>query len=58
MLDIKEIPHSFFRLDQTRLELQLEVMYSGHLIQLPDHFRDDQKLKLVIKCTVQMPLEH
>lgn len=34
------------------------MTYSGHLIQLPDHYREDQKLKSVINGTYQMPLEH
>ena len=29
-----------------------------HLVQLPDHFRADQKLKHVLKGIVQMPLKH
>lgn len=30
-----------------------KVTYNDHLVQLPDHFRDDQKLKPVIRGTVQ-----
>ena len=37
---------------------QLEVTYNKHLIQLPDQFRADQKLKHVIKEIAQMPLKH
>jgi len=35
---------------------QLEGTYNDHLVQLPDQFRADQKLKRVIKGIVQMPL--
>jgi len=35
----------------------LEGSYKYRLVQLPDHFRADQKLKPVIKGIVQMPLE-
>jgi len=38
--------------------LQLEGTYYDHLVQLPDHFRADQKLKHVFKGVVQMPLKH
>jgi len=37
---------------------QLEGTYSDHLVQLPDQFRADQKLKHVIKGIVQMLLKH
>jgi len=33
-------------------------MYHDHLVQLPDHFRADQKLKHVMKGIVQIPLKH
>jgi len=36
----------------------LEGTYNGHLVQLPDPFRADQKLKRVIKGIVQTPLKH
>ena len=38
--------------------IQLEGTYNNHLVQLPDHFRADQKLKHIIKGTAQMPLKH
>ena len=38
--------------------LHLEGMYDYHLVQLPDRFRADQKLKHVVKGIVQMPLKH
>ena len=33
-----------------------ERSYNDHLVQLPDHFTADQKLKLVTKGIVQMRL--
>jgi len=36
---------------------ELEGTYNDYLVQLPDHFRADQKLKYVIKGIVQMLLE-
>jgi len=36
----------------------LEGIYNYQLAQLPDHFRADQKLKLVVKGIVQTPLKH
>jgi len=36
----------------------LEGTYNNHLVQLPDDFIADQKLKDVIKGIAQMPLEH
>jgi len=46
-------------LEYNRMEyFQLEETYDDHLVQLPDHFRADQKLKHVIKGVVQMPLKH
>jgi len=36
----------------------LEGTYNNHLVQLPDHFRADQKFKHVVKGIVQMPLKH
>ena len=38
--------------------VELEGTYNDHRVQLPDHFRADQKLKHVIKGVVQMPLQH
>ena len=38
--------------------LQLDGTYNDHLLQLPDQFRADQKLKHVTKGIVQMPLKH
>lgn len=35
---------------------QLEGTYNNHLIQLSEPFRADQKLKLILKAIVQMPL--
>lgn len=37
---------------------QLEETYSNHLVQQPDDFRVDQKLKQITKGIVQMPLRH
>jgi len=37
---------------------EVEGTHSYHLVQQPDHFRAHQKLKHVIKGTVQMPLKH
>jgi len=37
---------------------QLDGTYDDRLVQLPDQFRVDQKLKLFIKAIVQMPLKH
>jgi len=36
----------------------LEGTYNDHLVELPDHFRADQKLKHVIKGIGQMLLKH
>jgi len=36
----------------------LQGAYTNHLVQLSDHSRADQKLKLVVKGIDQMPLEH
>jgi len=36
----------------------LEGTYNYHLVQLPAHFRADQKLKHVNKGIVWMPLKH
>lgn len=33
----------------------MEVIYSDHLVLLPDHLRDDKVLKSIIKSIVQMP---
>ena len=41
---------------RTRL-FQLEGTYKDHQVQLPDHFRADQKLKYVVKGIVQMSLK-
>ena len=38
--------------------LQLEGTYNNYVVQRPDPFRDDQKLKRVIKGIVQMRLKH
>ena len=38
--------------------ISLEGTYNNHLVQLPDHFRADQKIKHVIKGIVKMPLKH
>lgn len=45
-------------------EVQLEETYNDNPVQLPDHFRADQKLQHVAKgnmplaFVVQMPLKH
>jgi len=36
----------------------LKGTYNDHLVQLPEQFRADQKLKHIIKGIVQMPLKH
>jgi len=36
----------------------LKETYNDHLVQLPDQFRADLKLKHVVKGIVQMPLKH
>jgi len=38
--------------------VQLEGTYNNHLVQLPVHFRADQKLKRSIKGIVQRSLRH
>ena len=38
--------------------VQLKGTYSDHLMELPDHFRADQKLKQGIKGVVQRSLKH
>ena len=35
-----------------------EGMFNNHLVQLPDHFKADEKLKHVVKGIVQMLLKH
>lgn len=40
------------KLEQSVL-FQLEGTYSDHLVQLPGHFRADQKLKPVVKGIVK-----
>ena len=45
------------RIEQNR-NFQLKGTYNNHLVQLPDHFRADQKLKHIVKGIVQMPLKH
>jgi len=37
--------------------VQLEGTHSDHLVQLPDHFRADEKSKHVIEGIVQMRLK-
>ena len=46
-----------FRIEQNWI-FQLEGTYNDHLVQLPDQFRADQKLKYIIKGMVQMSLKH
>jgi len=43
------------RIDEQNRMVQLEGTYT---LQLPDHFRANQKSKLVVKGIIQMPLEH
>lgn len=52
-----QIMASLVSLKQNRI-FQLEETYKNHLVQLPDHFRADQKLKEIIKAVVQMLLKH
>lgn len=36
---------------------RIEGTFKNHLVELPDHLRDNQKLNHIIEDTVQMPLE-
>lgn len=36
---------------------RIEGTFKSHLVELPDHLRDNQKLNHIIEDTVQMPLE-
>lgn len=38
--------------------VQLEETFPDHVVQLPDLFRANQKLKHIIEGTVQTALEH
>ena len=51
------VPSHLEKTEQNRL-FQLEGTYSDHLVQLPDQFRADQRLRHVIKGLAQMPLKH
>lgn len=46
-----------FRIEQNRV-VQLEGTYKDRQVQLPNHFRANQKLGYINKGIVQMPLEH
>lgn len=37
---------------------QLEGIYQWYLVQLPEQYRDDQKLKSVIRGIIQVSFEH
>jgi len=50
---VAQILREFYRIEY----FQLEQSYNNHLVQLPDHFRADQKLKN-IKGTDQLRLQH
>ena len=38
-------------------KVQLKETYKDHLVQLPEHFRGNQKLKHINESITEMPLE-
>jgi len=53
------MPYTFLtQVSPSRITISVEGTYNDHLVQLPDHFRYDQKSKHVVKGIVQMPPRH
>lgn len=44
--------------DGQKEEFLLEVIYNNHLVQVPDHYKADQKFKHIIKGIVHMTFKH
>lgn len=51
LIDMETMGNTVFGIKQTKITHQ-EKTYIDHLLQLPDHFRADQKLKCVVKGIV------
>lgn len=48
LVDMETMGNTVFGIKQTKIA-HLEKTYNDHLLQPPEHFRVDQKLKCVVK---------